>query len=97
MTFEDLEQKVISWGIDKGITDAKAQVKKLAEEYNELASAIRNNDFVESVDGIGDMLVVLTMISHIIGTDLKHCYRSAYETIKNRKGKTINGIFIKEQ
>jgi NTP pyrophosphatase (non-canonical NTP hydrolase) len=97
MTFDDLEQRVISWGIDRGIKDPIAQLRKLSEEFQELSKAVRDNNQLDIIDGIGDMMVVLTMISRITHAGgLKHCYRSAYETIKNRKGKMVNGLFVKE-
>lgn len=42
---------------------------------------------------------VLTMvadIAHVLGIDYISAVQSAYDTIKDRKGKLVNGVFIKE-
>ena len=101
MRFEDIEQKVISWGRDRGIlprgSEPGDQVRKLAEEFDELDKAIREGNQRDAIDAIGDMIVVLTMIAELIDTDLFTCYAAAYLQIKDRKGKMVNGVFVKEQ
>lgn len=97
----DTETLVAQWGKDRGIIAAcedhtPAQIQKLKEEYEELLVAHRLRDHVALMDAIGDMAVVLTMIAHINRTTLKDCYAAAYEQIKDRKGKMVNGQFIKE-
>ena len=44
---------------------------------------------------IGDMVVVLTNLAHLGGVSIEHCIESAYNEIKNRKGKMKNGTFVK--
>ena len=51
----------------------------------------------EIKDALGDCVVVLTILAHQCGFDLEDCTKTAYEVIKNRKGKTINGSFVKEK
>ena len=48
------------------------------------------------MDAVGDVMVVLTILCQQIGISLIDSYAIAYETIKNRKGKTVNGVFVKE-
>lgn len=99
MNFEEIEKKVIEWGKERGILNLptpKPQLIKLEEELDELEDSIRRSSMSEIIDAIGDMTVVLTMISAIIGVNMTHCYNEAYNEIKDRKGKTVNGIFIKE-
>ena len=39
----------------------------------------------------------LDMLAHVYyGTTLKSCLQSAYDEIKDRRGKMINGVFVKE-
>lgn len=46
---------------------------------------------------IGEILCILIDISKLLGTrNIFNCYRLAYNEIKDRKGKTIDGVFIKE-
>ena len=35
-------------------------------------------------------------IAHMLGIDYISAVQSAYDTIKDRKGKLVNGVFIKE-
>ena len=45
----------------------------------------------------GDILITLIILSYQIGIDSIECLDMAYDKIKDRKGKTINGQFIKEE
>lgn len=87
------------WAMDRnliqGSTD-KRQLKKLLEEVGELACAIGEGDKEEIEDGIGDCCVVLTIIAAQNGLTIEECIMSAYHVIKDRKGKMINGVFVKE-
>jgi NTP pyrophosphatase (non-canonical NTP hydrolase) len=47
-------------------------------------------------DAVGDCVVVLTILSAQCNMTLEACIESAYEQIKDRKGKMINGKFVKE-
>ena len=48
------------------------------------------------IDAIGDMVVVLINIATRNGASLETCLGQAYEEIKDRKGRMINGSFVKE-
>ena len=99
MNFKNVELKVIQWGIDRDLYKESSpvqQMEKLFEEYQELQAALICNDGDEICDAIGDMIVVLTHIAHFNGVDLTLCYKGAYNEIKDRKGKIVNGIFVKE-
>ena len=52
-------------------------------------------DQVEFVDAIGDMVVVLTNMAMLGGTSIETCIDTAYDEIKSRKGKMVNGTFVK--
>jgi NTP pyrophosphatase (non-canonical NTP hydrolase) len=87
-----------SWANDKGIYksgDSKTQYVKLMEESGELARAILKRDKPEIKDAIGDMIVVLTNLAYLEGFEVEDCVTSAYDVIKNRKGKMENGTFVK--
>ena len=87
------------WANDKGIYssgDSKTQYVKLMEEAGELAQAILKKDKLEIKDAIGDMIVVLTNLAHLEGFAVEDCITSAYDVIKNRKGKMQNGTFVKQ-
>ena len=48
-------------------------------------------------DGIGDMLVTIILLAEMVGLNSVNCLADAYEEIKNRKGKMVNGFFVKEK
>ena len=94
--FDDIRQ----WAKDKGIYksgDARTQFVKLMEEAGELAQAILKNDEPEVIDAIGDMVVVLTNLAELRGYSIEKCIDSAYDVIKSRQGKMINGTFVKQE
>ena len=94
--FELIRQWAHVRGIyDKG--DSKTQYVKLMEESGELAKALLNKDKPEIIDAIGDMVVVLTNLAAIEGLQIEDCIDTAYNVIKKRTGKMINGTFVKEQ
>tara|TARA_Y100000385_G_scaffold31128_1_gene29368 strand:- start:1252 stop:2019 length:768 start_codon:yes stop_codon:yes gene_type:complete len=89
-----------SWAKDKGIYksgDARTQFVKLMEEAGELAQAILKNDEPEVIDAIGDMVVVLTNLAELRGYSIEKCIDSAYDVIKSRQGKMVNGTFVKKE
>ena len=94
--FDDIRQ----WARDKGIYksgDARTQFVKLMEEAGELAQAILKNDEPEVIDAIGDMVVVLTNLAELRGYSIEKCIDSAYDVIKSRQGKMVNGTFVKSE
>ena len=103
--YTDLEPKKLlfddirDWATSRGLYtkgDTKTQFCKLMEEAGELGRAVLKNDREEFVDAIGDMVVVLTNLAHLGGFTIEHCIESAYNEIKNRKGKMKNGTFVKD-
>lgn len=105
-TYQDLEVKekydrfdlIRAWANERGLYkqgDNKTQYCKLMEEAGELGRAILKDDKAEFVDAIGDMVVVLTNLAHLGGTTIEDCIDSAYNEIKTRKGKMLNGTFVK--
>lgn len=98
MTAEDLNKLTIEWAKERNITNPHTQALKLVEELGETISELnhgRDGDAFE--DGIGDVMVSLAVFAHITGKDLFRCWEAAYNEIKNRYGKTINGNFLKDE
>lgn len=46
---------------------------------------------------MGDIFVTLIVLCRQIGIEPTRCLDMAYEKIKGRTGKTVNGIFIKQE
>ena len=95
---ENIFGLIREWAQERGLYDkgdSKTQYIKLMEESGELAQAILKNDEPEVIDAIGDMVVVLTNLAKLRGHNIEDCIQSAYDEISNRKGKMVNGTFVK--
>ena len=87
------------WANERGLYtkgDPKTQALKLVEEVGEICRAILKDDHEETIDGIGDAVVVLTNLAELCGTDIEFCISSAYDVISKRTGKMVNGTFKKD-
>jgi NTP pyrophosphatase (non-canonical NTP hydrolase) len=91
--------KIRDWAIARNLHtgDPGKQLIKLMEETGELASGIARSNMPLITDSIGDIYVVLTILAMQYQLDIEQCIQSAYKEIKDRKGKLINGIFVKEE
>ena len=93
--FDDIR----AWAADRNLiegSDPKSQMLKLAEEMGELAGALARGKESEAYDAIGDMVVVLTILSAQRGVLLEQCIEGAWAEIRHRKGRMVDGVFIKE-
>lgn len=91
--------KIKQWAIDRNLhtADPAKQILKLGEEYGELCQGLAKGNSDQVIDSIGDMYVVLVVLSMQLGIDIESCIDQAYDEIKDRKGKMINGVFVKEE
>ena len=97
MELSTLVAKIEQWHYDRNLIDGasdKDQVCKLIQEVGELSDNVCKQRDV--ADDIGDCMVVLINIAVRNNLTLEHCLEVAYNDIKNRKGKMIDGIFVKE-
>ena len=93
------KEEILEWAEPKGLLNpqlAPQQFMKLSEEVGELANAILKGNKIEQIDALGDIKIVITILAEQLGFDIDECEESAYNVIKNRTGKTINGTFIKD-
>ena len=98
-SMRDIFPLIRQWADERGIYDKgdeKTQYVKLMEEAGELAQSLLKQNREEAIDAVGDMVVVLTNLAVFIGVDIEDCITSAYNEIKNRKGKMTNGTFVKQ-
>ena len=143
-TLQELQLLILEWANDKDLLkfeNAPKQRLKLLEEVGETAAAILKNNHEGVKDGIGDIFVVLVILSEQLSEeilfemdgvekdndedfvflfdniinpkrlyfslaylndicrklnlDLTECANIAWSEIKDRKGQTIDGTFIK--
>ena len=100
MTFESLQDAIIQWAYERNIVNAKNTPKqfiKVTEELGELAEGINKDNQGQIKDSLGDILVTLIILSRDLDVDLLDCLRGAYDVIKDRTGKTVDGVFVKEE
>lgn len=100
--YSEIIDLINQWGIDRQITKengcgGKRQAVKMAEELDEFTDALEYNNRAEIIDAIGDMFVVLVQMARLEDVNLLEAINSAYNEIKDRKGKMINGIFVKDE
>lgn len=108
----ELIEQVVQWAearnLVKGSTPER-QLYKTTEEVTELAVAIGRysveaayddgdlDEYIPDIkDAIGDVTVTLIIIAAQLGLSYEECLQAAYDQIKHRKGKMVNGIFVKE-
>ena len=97
MSLQDLATKVVQWHQDRNLIDGstdKDQTLKLLQELGELSDSVCKGKDVK--DDIGDMLVVMLNIVERNGYTLEECLEVAWNEIKDRKGRKVDGIFVKE-
>ena len=95
---DELVKKVEQWHYDRNLIDGatdKDQVLKLLQELGELSDNVCKGNDIR--DDIGDMLVVMINIMERNNITIEECLAVAYMDIKDRKGKMIDGIFVKEE
>ena len=94
--FKQIEQ----WASDRNLIEGatrQAQFMKLSEELGEVAECLAKGlPLDELKKEIGDMIVVLTILAAQSGTDVESCAVSAYDKIKHRTGRMVDGVFIKD-
>lgn len=93
--FNDIRQWAEDRNLIHGSTPDK-QFLKLVEETGEIAAAMARGRKADIADGIGDVVVVLTILCGQLGMDIETCIEQAWDEIKDRKGQMVNGVFIKE-
>ncbi len=96
---ENIFECIRTWADERGLYDKgdpKTQYIKLMEEAGEVGRAILKEDTDEIIDGIGDMVVVLTNLAELCGVPIEECIQEAYNVISRRTGKMVNGTFVKD-
>lgn len=94
--YDDIRRWAEDRNLIKGATP-EAQFQKLLEEMTELYEALRTDGIEDTIDALGDCVVVLIILAAQKGLDLEYCLHQAYDEIKDRKGRMVNGMFVKEE
>jgi NTP pyrophosphatase (non-canonical NTP hydrolase) len=90
------------------LNETKEALEKLASLTNQeiLDDVLLSDDFgnisleedalAEAKDGIGDMLVTIILLARMVNMDSVDCLEAAYDIIKKRTGKMVDGQFVKD-
>ncbi len=112
-SFEELKKLIEQWAKDKDLLyaeNADKQFMKFIEEVFEFKTEYdifwheveRQGSISREMINfllleMGDIFVTLIVLCRQIGIEPTRCLDMAYEKIKGRSGKTVNGIFIKQE
>lgn len=99
MNVDELFRSVEQWAVAKGLdnpNNKSKQALKVMEEVGETMAAMARGNKAALKDGIGDSIITLIILAMQCGLSARDCLAVAYDEIKDRKGKTVNGVFIKE-
>ena len=103
-TTENLIAKINEWAISHGLDKGNPKIEwmKVTEEVGEIRDVfLKPNDFDDPEmalkDAIGDSIVTLVVLCLQLGYDVEECLKIAYNNIKDRQGKMVNGTFVKEE
>lgn len=92
-----LIMNTVQWHHDRNLIDGaddKTQFAKLIQECGELSDNICKGKDIR--DDIGDIMVVLINIAERNNLTLTECLAVAYDDIKDRRGRMVDGVFVKE-
>lgn len=94
-----LVELIEEWSRNKELDKAESskQMLKTVEETGEIAAALARNNENKLRDSIGDVVVTLIILAQQNDMDLYECLNTAYDEIKGRTGKTIDGVFVKSE
>ncbi len=94
---QELIGKVNKWFEDPNLIECstdKDKILKLMQELGELSDHACKGEDIR--DDLGDMLVVMLNIMKRNNYTIEECLQIAYDDIKDRRGKMVDGIFVKE-
>lgn len=98
LNLQVLTNNIRRWAVERNLhtADPSKQALKFGEEAGELFEGLAKGDMDLVRDAIGDIFVVLTILSMQIGYSIESNIELAYDEIKDRKGRMIDGVFVKE-
>lgn len=100
MIYMDTVSEVEQWARVRGLdrpSNSSKQLIKLMEEVGELSAAYNKGRQDKVIDSMGDIQIVLIILCMQLGLGYQMSLDEAYKQIKYRKGKMINGSFVKDE
>lgn len=110
MKFKELQEKVLEWADSHDLLHEENSGKQFMKFIEEVFEFKTEYDFIKDIKEkkriclyrnmqleMGDVFVTLIILCKQLGIEPQRCLELAYEKIKNRHGKTIDGTFVKEE
>jgi uncharacterized protein YabN with tetrapyrrole methylase and pyrophosphatase domain len=99
MNFETFAQNVREWAESRALVapdNYGPQISKLDEEVQEFIDSVYGKIQPEINKEWADVLVVWLIVGMIHNVNFSEAWTATWDKIKDRKGKTVNGQFVKE-
>ena len=91
---EDLPKGIETYDVIVNLTNSFGLIANSIQVYDK---ENKQNSSVEILEkNIYNCYLLLEILCDTLGLDLTYCVSQAYEEIKDRKGRLVDGIFIKE-
>lgn len=95
-----IKEKILQWAMECNLLFAGkpvTQMMKLQEKMGELAYAIARKDKEKQRVAIGQATMVMIVLAELCGVNIEEEVEKAYNDIKSRHGRVIDGIFVREE
>lgn len=92
-------QSIRNWVHARNIHTAhpKDQFLKVVEEVGEIGAGLARGDKELIMDAVGDTYVTLVALCETMDIPIGECIDVAYDAIKDRTGRLVDGVFIKDE
>lgn len=101
MRWNNLQLFIRDWAQERDLlapSNAKSQMLKVVEEVGELAGCLsKQKGEDELLDALGDSFVTLIILCYQLGYEPDEALEKAWKEIASRTGKTVDGVFIRNQ
>lgn len=95
----DRFERVARWGRSQGIgygSDVSGILAEVDAVSHGLVAAVALFDDVPAREMLGKLATLIAILALQLDTDLGACMDAAWEEIKDRKGRMVDGVFVKE-
>ena len=92
-------QLIRNWVHARNIHTAhpKDQFLKVVEEVGEIGAGLARGNRELIMDAVGDTYVTLVALCETMDISIEECIDVAYDAIKDRTGRLVDGVFIKDE
>lgn len=99
MRMDELTARILGWAHDRNLIEGSTvekQFVKLVEEVGELAAGLARGKTEVVDDALGDIMVIAIIMCAQRRRTPPEILEAVWDIIKDRKGRMVDGVFIKE-